>query len=173
MKHKGFGLILVLIFTAIALAVVSSISLAMVSDIRLNRQSKNSATAYSMARSAIGDAIFALKLSNKEKPIVPTDSGPTQSCKPSSGDYNYSIDGVSYSKKTLSDLSSMSAGNYYAYQLCVDGANDYILGIGYAGGQKITLKAQIIHNDTSVTDLSGVTTWDHTKDYFKVYQAGS
>lgn len=173
MKHKGFGLILVLIFTAVALAVVSSISLAMVSDIRLNRQSRNSATAYSMARSAIGDAIFALKLSDKEKPIEPTETGLKNSCDIKDGDYNYSSDGVSYSKKKLSELSGMSVGNYYAYQLCVDGTNDYILGIGYAGGQKITLKAQITHDDSSLTDLSGVTTWDHTKDYFKVYQAGS
>ena len=143
--RKGFALILVLLFTTIVLMAGSSMALALSSGVKLNRQSKNASEAYSMARSAISDGINELRSYQTDDTLVKPD--PATSCTPT-GKYNFSDDGSTHQPKILSSPPYSSGSAFYAYQLCANGINNYIMGVGFSGGQKITLKAKITHDDT-------------------------
>lgn len=159
--RKGFALILVLLFTAIILILITLISTSLVGGIKLNRQSQNTYEAYNMARDAITDAVTVLRnpynlatntTGGDKHKILPTAA---TSCDLLNGDYYFSVEG-SNNHPVQSLTSSLpgvfaSSGKYYAYQLCADGSNNYIEGRGYSGGQQIVLKAKITLKDIYTT----------------------
>lgn len=157
-SHPAFALILVLLFTAIILILITLISTSLVSGIKLNRQSQNTYEAYNMARDAITDAVTTLR-----QPTVTT-----QYLTPLSGVNCRTTDGtgVYYTRKGTASLITKTLstavvdygpnGKFYAYKLCADASNKYIEGRGYSGGQQIILKASV--------NLKGYYTEDYTYD---------
>ena len=146
---KGFALILVLLFTAISLMVVSTVALALVSGAKLNRQSKIISKAYILAKGGIDAGYIELVKSDKESPSWPDISACTTNKK-----YNiYYFDGGEYvyypSDELGINLAAISLwitpdrrnDGFFAARLCFD--DDIIKAIGYIDGQKLTLQAYI------------------------------
>ena len=169
---KGFALILVLLFAAIAMIVVGAISLAMISDINLTNQSKIFTQAYSLSRGGIYEGwnkyLINAAGGNPNVSVPANTSQVNIFYQNAAGDY------VSVPSQDLTtwmtanqradypNLTTGSSGGFYAYQVCIAcGANfsNYILSSGYYMGKKITLKALITQDATN-----------HAKDTIKIFQ---
>lgn len=137
---KGFALIYAMILSAILLFVVSGIAIALSNSMKLNRSSRNSIQAYSLARSALDDVWTQYKESPDEFPKFPNGA-----CL-SDGEKNFSTGNLEIVKSDLINwLSELTptekVDGVSVYSAC--GTSKEIYTIGYFGGQKHALKAII------------------------------
>jgi len=167
--QKGFALVLVLLFTAITLVVVTSIATALVSNIKLINRSKITVETYNLARGSIEAALGQLRVSTAQYPTWPV----VPDCNAQkyyvyyyqSG--AYVMDSISVNLSTLVSTwvgSHPTARNdgFYAVRLCpvsnILNGDDLITGIGFFKGQKLTFAAKVFHQDTYLCDHSSGTT---------------
>lgn len=198
-NRKGFALILVLLFTAISLMVVSTIALSLVNDARLSRQSKVLNQTYGLARTAIGESWnkYQDKLT-----VSTTADGDKNYITPTNGcisTYKY-VDPETRTESTTLPSSNQRYKGWYGYRVC--GSGNYIMGIGYYHGNQLTLRAKITHDDSytvsyntpsvdinsAIISVPGTCSsvagddcwpsnatnfdfaWDHSKDKLKIFQ---
>ncbi|MEI6040259.1 MAG: hypothetical protein WCP93_02820 [Candidatus Berkelbacteria bacterium] len=177
--HKGFALILVLLFTAISLMVVSAIALSLVADSRANKASISMAEAYNMARSGMNDGYtqFIAQVTNDfngssivdQATFSPKYKLPDLAC--SGDEYFFSgfdSSGSSYTGTIANFKSSYPAAlndGFYAVQVCSrDLTGDYIKSIGGFGGKQVVLKGILDHSNNACP------TCDFSKENMKVFQ---
>lgn len=168
MTRKGFALILVLLFTAITLTILTGIASALASNVKLNRQAKNAYETHSLARGAIDAGISLLRSSTTKTYSLPTPTEPDCSSfkykvfyKQPVGSTNagsYAFDETTIKLDSINSFiaGQLQVGNdmrkdgFYMVRLCPVGTVDTVIGIGFLQGQKFTLEGKVTHDDTYI-----------------------
>lgn len=189
-KKPGYALIYTLIFIVLLLITVSVTWVTGMLDIRMARQSEYSAVAYQMAETAIesGWTYYKNTIDSTYDSVntVPPVTYPANACGSTSVivRVNPNVIPVTSPSANLAPGPStvLTAGGSYDYRICTTAGVTTIEGIGYYKGNKITLKANVVHGaDSGVCSpvggtfpncTPGIPIMNHPKDYITIYQTG-
>lgn len=150
--RKGFALIYVLLLTFVMLMAMATVVVALVSDIKLTNQSKATTQAYSMALSGIADGWGQYKNGNTsgvfKYPLGACRSGNHEVNYYDSDSGGYIEDQISLTTlQSKSDYPAIKKAGFYAFRVCSSGGtSDFIESRGYANGQEVSLRADIVHS---------------------------
>ena len=200
---KAYALIYVLLFIVLLLTTVVTTWVTGMFDISLQRRTEAATQGYLLAKMGIDDGWLKYKGSSMLDSTFPrpTDlllSYPSGACNSPPAFWRTYFDSTKLPEaKTLTPASIPSASDtwkgVYDYRIytgnCLSLLNTgqtTIEGIGYYKGNKITLKADVTHNDREYCDgavaltesqcetfpNSGTWKIDHSRDYLTIYQTG-